>query len=117
MKKLLRGLTGRCPDCGSGGLFRRYFSMVEECPRCQLHFERDEGYWVGAMIVNTAFAILVFLAIVVGGLAITWPEVPWDTILVASIASMIVVPVALYPISKTVWVAMDLLVRPRSRGR
>ena len=116
MKKLLRGLGGRCPDCGSGGLFRRYFSMVEDCPRCDLHFERDEGYWVGAMIVNTAFAILVFLAIVVGGAAFTWPDVPWTALTIASIAAMVVVPVAFYPVSKTVWVAMDLMVRPRDRS-
>lgn len=90
--------------------------MVESCPRCGLRFERDEGYWVGAMIVNTAFAIVVFLAIVVGGAAVTWPEVPWSTLLFLSIAAMLVVPVALYPVSKTVWVAMDLMVRPREEG-
>ena len=73
MKKLQRGFRGRCPSCGSGGLFRGYFAMVADCPGCELHFERDEGYWVGAMIVNTAFAIVVFLAIVVGGAASTWP--------------------------------------------
>ena len=89
--------------------------MVDSCPRCSLLFERDEGYWVGAMIVNTAFAIAAFLAIVVGGAAFTWPSVPWNTLLIASIVATLVVPVALYPISKTVWLAMDLLVRPRER--
>ena len=115
MRKLLRGLAGRCPDCGSGGLFTRYFTMAEDCPRCELHFERDEGYWVGAMIANTAFAIVAFLLIVVGGAVLTWPDVPWNTLLIASIAATLLVPIALYPISKTVWVAMDLLVRPSGR--
>ena len=64
MRKLLRGFSRHCPDCGSGRLFTRYFTMVDDCPQCELHFERDEGYWVGAMIVNTAFAILFFLGIV-----------------------------------------------------
>lgn len=114
MRMLVRGFSRRCPDCGSGSLFDRYFSMVDRCPRCDVSFERDEGYWVGAMIVNTAFAILVFLAIVVGGIAISWPDVPWNTLLIASISSMIIVPIALYPTSKTVWVALDLMVRPRS---
>lgn len=89
--------------------------MAEQCPDCRLHFERDEGYWVGAMIVNTAFAIVVFLAIVVGGAAVTWPDVPWNLLLISSIAATIIVPIALYPISKTVWVAMDLMVRPSGR--
>lgn len=115
MRTLGRGLLARCPRCGSGGLFQRYFTMVDRCPRCGHEFERDEGYWVGAMIVNTAFAILMFLAIVVGGVLVTWPSVPWNVLLVASVIAMAVIPVALYPVSKTVWVALDLLVRPPDR--
>ena len=37
------GTTRRCPRCGSGHLFRRYFTMVDDCPRCGLHFEREQG--------------------------------------------------------------------------
>lgn len=115
MRTLLRGFARRCPECGSGGLFRRYFTMLEHCPRCGFRFERDEGYWVGAMIVNTAFAIAAFAVIVVGGALLTWPEVPWNTLLITSIAAMTLIPVILYPVSKTVWLAMDLLVRPAGR--
>ncbi len=27
--------------------------MTGECPRCGLKFEREEGYWLGAIIINT----------------------------------------------------------------
>ena len=46
------GMTLRCARCGSGHLFRRYFSMVPDCPRCGLHFEREQGYWTGALAFN-----------------------------------------------------------------
>jgi uncharacterized protein (DUF983 family) len=31
---LLRGLTGRCPNCGRGHMFGRYLKVVESCPVC-----------------------------------------------------------------------------------
>ena len=48
------GLTRRCPRCGSGRLFRRWFHIERACPRCGLVFEREPGYWIGAMAINIA---------------------------------------------------------------
>lgn len=31
---LRRGLLGRCPNCGSGRLFRAYLKVEEHCPTC-----------------------------------------------------------------------------------
>ena len=42
-KILWWGATQRCARCGSGHLFRHYFTMVDDCPRCGLHFEREHG--------------------------------------------------------------------------
>jgi len=86
--------------------------MTPECPRCGLHFERDPGYWVGAMIVNTAVTIGVFLVTFVGVMAITWPAVPWQATLIGTMVLNLVVPVVFYPWSKTLFVALDLAVRP-----
>ena len=86
--------------------------MTEHCPSCGLYFERESGYWIGAMIVATAFTLVGFLAVFVGGIAMTWPAVPWNLLLLATIAVAAIVPISLYPIARTLWVAMDLSVRP-----
>ena len=31
----LRGLKGKCPRCGEGGLFRKFLKPVDTCPACQ----------------------------------------------------------------------------------
>jgi uncharacterized protein (DUF983 family) len=105
---ILRGLTGRCPRCGSGGLFRSWTALVECCPRCGLSFEHEEGYWVGAMTVNVMVALV--LGAVGLGLAVvlTWPDIPTVPIVAAGVVAMILVPVLFYPLSKTVWVTLDL---------
>ena len=70
------GFTKRCPRCGSGHLFRKWFNIVDECPRCGLHFDREPGYWTGALAINVGVTSAVFVLFFVVALAITIPEVP-----------------------------------------
>lgn len=105
---LLNGARRRCPLCGSGGLFRGWFTMVDRCPGCGHGFEREEGYWLGAMVFNLAVTEGVFGLLFVGGMVLTWPDVPWTGLLVAALIVNAVVPVAFYPVSKTLWAAADL---------
>ena len=104
---LRRGATRRCARCGSGHLFHRYFTMVDECPRCGLHFEREEGYWAGALAINIGVAGAVFIVTFGVALALTVPDVPVAPLLAILIPLMILVPLLGYPFSKTVWVAVD----------
>jgi uncharacterized protein (DUF983 family) len=104
---LWRGLRRKCPRCGEGGLFHRWFTMVPDCPRCELHFEREPGYWVGAVAMNTAVVGFFFVVILIAFSIATVPDIPWVTILVAEVPLMLLGPIALYPYSKTLWVAID----------
>jgi uncharacterized protein (DUF983 family) len=101
------GCTRRCPRCGAGDLFRRWFTLVPDCPRCRLHFEREPGYWTGALAVNITIAGAVFLLVFVPWTALTVPDVPVAAILAVLVPLMILVPVAAYPWSKTVWMAFE----------
>jgi uncharacterized protein (DUF983 family) len=109
VRALWRGVRRRCPRCGQGRLFRGYFTLVPRCPGCGLRFEREEGYWVGAMIVNIAVAELAFGVILVGGILLWWPNVPWGVLTIVGVAVNAIVPVLFYPWSKTIWMAVDVL--------
>ena len=41
----------------------------------------------------------------VGGMVVTWPDVPWTGLLVAVIGVTVIVPIVFHPISRMVWVA------------
>src|SRR5205823_7139395 len=69
------GCTKRCARCGSGHLFRRWFTMVDDCPRCGLHFEREQGYWAGALAINIGIAGATFVLAFAIGLALTAPHI------------------------------------------
>src|SRR5436305_13601199 len=45
-------LRQRCPRCHKGRLFRGWFAMNDPCPVCGLIFQREEGYFLGAMYVS-----------------------------------------------------------------
>lgn len=108
-RAVLRGLLKRCPRCGEAKIFRRWFTLVARCPRCGLVFEREEGYWTGAMAINIGVTELVFVIALVAGLVLTWPAPPVAWLLAITIALNALFPVLFYPFSKTIWISIDLL--------
>src|SRR5262245_61078420 len=104
---MARGATRRCARCGRGHLFKHWMTMVTDCPRCGLHFEREQGYWAGALAINIGIAGAVFVLAFAIGLAVTAPDIPVVPLLAVLIPLMIIVPTVAYPFSKTIWVAVD----------
>ena len=104
---LARGATKRCARCGSGHLFRKWVSMVPDCPRCGLHFEREPGYWAGALAINIILVGGLFTIVFVIMLVLTVPDIPVVPILAILVPIMVIGPIVAYPFSKTMWVAID----------
>ena len=109
---LYRGLRGACPHCGARGIFAGVNDLKDHCPNCRFSYVREEGYWLGAMIVIMALVIIIFGSWTVGGLLLTWPDVPWTMLTVVGVGLNIVVPFALYGWSKTIWVGLDMTFNP-----
>ena len=110
MVALLRGLLRRCPRCGQGKLFKRWFTFPKTCPRCGLRFEREEGAFLGSLTINYGVTGLAFFALLVGWLAATGGRVRWLPLILASIGVVTVVPLLFYPFAKTLWAALDFLI-------
>lgn len=102
-----RGLRRRCPRCG-GKAFESWFRIRDHCDHCGLEFEREPGYWVGAVIINTTVTFATFIGMFLLLVAGTWPDVPWGTVMGVTIVANAVIPVAFYPISMTVWLALEM---------
>lgn len=103
-----RAVRRRCPVCGAKGIFSGWFTLRNRCPECNFSFEREEGYWVGAMIANIAAAEGLFGLLFIGGILVTYPDVPWTGLGIAGAAVMILLPIVFYPFSKTLWLWVDL---------
>jgi uncharacterized protein (DUF983 family) len=107
---LLRGLRKRCPRCAERETFAGWFRMRPACPRCGLRFEREEGGFLGAMTLNYAMAIGIWLVVLGIGVAVTVPDVPVPPLLALSAVVLIGVPLWFYPRSRMTWAAVEFLV-------
>jgi uncharacterized protein (DUF983 family) len=107
-----RGWTKSCPKCGNRGIFQRWFTLRHSCPSCGFVFEREEGYWTGAMGANIIATELVFVAGLITALVITWPSPPLRELIIGAVLFNIVFPMFFYPFSKTIWMGFDLAFHP-----
>ncbi|HET7469558.1 MAG TPA: DUF983 domain-containing protein [Gemmatimonadales bacterium] len=108
-----RALRLRCPNCGQSHLFTSWLRMRERCPVCGLKTERgDEGYQVGSYMFNIVASELLFAALFIATIALTWPTPPWTLLEYGGIGLMILAPFVFFPFSKTVFLAFDLIFRP-----
>ena len=67
----------------------------------------EQGYWLGSMMVNTGLTQGFFIAFLVVGMIITWPDVPWTALLVGGIALTLLAPIFFHPFTRTLWVAAE----------
>ena len=108
-----RALRRRCPLCGGSDLFTGWIEPKDACPRCQLKLNRGEGdFFLGAYTLNFIAAELLLGLFLLLGVMLSWPDVPWDLLLWVGAPLMVLGPVLFYPVSRTLWLAVDLAMRP-----
>jgi uncharacterized protein (DUF983 family) len=110
---LARGLTRRCPWCGDRrAYFTGWFRKQERCRACAMPWRRgDVGFELGAATMNT---IITFAIVIVGvaiGVISTAPDVAVVPIVGFLVVACIVVPIVIYPMTYTLWQALDIAVR------
>jgi uncharacterized protein (DUF983 family) len=96
---LMHALRKRCPRCGRGELFARWYTLHERCDACDLVFEASEGSTWAFMYVTTAaitgLIIVAMLLIHAGG---NW------------VWRLLVLPVALVAITGTLPIRKSLAI-------
>ena len=106
---LWRGLRLRCPRCGVGKLFRRGYQMYESCGACGWVFEREEGYWTGAIAVNLVVTEALIFGVIFPLLIL---QVSVVLTLIVGALLAILTPLLFYRHSKSLWMTMDFFLHP-----
>jgi uncharacterized protein (DUF983 family) len=110
---LLSGLFLRCPYCGKGKLFRRFYTMYDRCPVCGWRFEREEGYWTGAIALNlvvTELLIAVVTVPLVIWLAVSGLSV-WPLVIIG-VPMCVILPLLFFRHAKSFWMSLDFMIHP-----
>jgi uncharacterized protein (DUF983 family) len=103
---LMALLRQRCPRCRQGRVFRASLTMNPSCPVCGLSFEREEGYFLGAMYVSYGLSVCFLgLGTLVGALVL--PE--WNLSLVCLLVTILYLPLVplVFRYSRVIWIYFD----------
>ena len=95
-----------------------WFKMHDACPNCGHCLNREEGFWLGAFVVNFAvmeagMALLFALYIVMEAQNRHPSTTRW---IIVGLIEAVLAPVLFYPFSKTIWTAVDLAMAPLEPG-
>lgn len=113
IKALGRALRLRCPVCGTAPVMQSWLRARTHCSSCHFRFNRSEsGYEVGSLAVNTSLTLVLLTLGIAGAVALGWPEPNWNAITIGMVVSALALPVAIFPFSKTLYLALDVSFRP-----
>jgi hypothetical protein len=87
--------------------------MNTACPVCGLVFDREPGYFAGAMVVSYALAVPILGAIVIG--LITLGGLDAVVALIVGNTSYLVLVPFIFRYSRVVWLHLDWLIDPGER--
>ena len=109
---LSRSLRLRCPACGGDRLFESLFRMRSQCSKCSLPFDREPGFYLGAIYFNyglTALTVAIFYPVVTfTGL------MDRQVALAIGLAFALLFPIWFFRYARSLWLGFDQLFDPHS---
>ncbi|MGH9905265.1 MAG: DUF983 domain-containing protein [Pyrinomonadaceae bacterium] len=94
----------RCPACGKSSIARAPFRIADSCPSCGVVFKREEGFFVGAILINVVATEAAILFVYLVSIQVTDG---YQTILAVLFVVALVFPVAFYHHSWSIWLSLD----------
>ena len=115
-RTLARGARLCCPVCGRAPVFQSPFRVRPHCPACGALFQREEGFFVGAIMVNvvTTEAAVMLTA---GLWLLSSADSGGATLLTLLFAVALLFPVAFYHHAWSLWLAGDHIVEGLPRRK
>jgi uncharacterized protein (DUF983 family) len=107
-------LLALCPRCRTGKIFRRsvwlFPGMHERCPECGLKFEREDGYFLGAMYISYGLGLGAITALS----ALVWDVTKWHLMKSVWVGIVLFLPLApvLTWMARVLWIYLDQGIDP-----
>lgn len=101
-------LRQRCPVCLEGPMYSGLVTMNERCPRCGHVFERETGFFQGAMYVSWVTSVGLFATFALLALFLLAPRIGlFAAMAVAVLVYMPCVPM-LFRYSRVIWAHINI---------
>lgn len=94
-----------CAKCHKGKIFNAFLTMNQDCPSCGHHFEREEGFFMGSIILSYFASTLSILPIMLLAL-FKYDADLIASLVVSSVVALITFP-PIYRFSKIAWIHIE----------
>ena len=109
--RLIAILLMRCPRCCRGGVYHGFLGTRKNCPVCDLVFEREPGYFTGAMYASYLLGIF---ATMPAWLTLLLTGQTYALILSVSVAEIVILMPVFFHYSRVIWLHLDYLLNPKT---
>jgi uncharacterized protein (DUF983 family) len=111
LRMVLRGVFRRCAWCGGkGAFFTSWYKKGDRCTTCNLSWERGyEGFELGAATMGI---FMTFGSIIMWMIISVLASVELVPLLMVAGVLAVAIPILGYPVTYTIWAALDLTFRP-----
>ena len=109
-------LRARCPRCRVGPIFARgrfpgFGVLHPMCPECGLLYQREQGYFLGAMYISSLIVTaLIFVFLLLLWAVTSWS---WDTLLLGSLGLVVLTAPLVMTVARVLWLHFDQYFDPR----
>jgi len=108
-------LAGKCPRCHRGAIFQPLLkaplTMNPSCTDCGLVFEREAGYFLGAMYISYTMGVI--LVVPVALLLLLVLHVGLVAVILIALIQTILTMVGSFRYSRILWLYLDQVIDPR----
>ena len=108
VKTIGRALRLRCPACGNASIIQKPFHIKHHCDRCRSLFKREEGFFVGAILMNVVVSELIILVVCFFALLLLGAD--YDDVLKVLFVVAVLFPLLFFHHSWSLWLAFDYLI-------
>jgi len=115
VKTIGRAFRLRCPACGNSSIIQKPFHIKHHCDRCRSLFKREEGFFVGAILMNVVVSELIILVVCFFALLLLGAD--YDDVLKVLFVVAVLFPVLFFHHSWSLWLAFDYLIESLPKYR
>jgi uncharacterized protein (DUF983 family) len=113
-RRLSAVLRQRCPVCLEGPMFSGLITMYDRCPHCGHQFERETGFFQGAMYVSWVSSVGLFATLALLASTLLAPHIGVFAALTTAVVVYLPTVPMLFRYSRVIWAHLNIgtLVQP-----
>jgi uncharacterized protein (DUF983 family) len=117
-------IGGKCPRCQNGNLFEsqnsykygKMTTMNTHCSNCGLKFDREPGYFFGAMYVSYAMNIAFFVMALIAFYLFFDEKISGLVYMLGYVLITVLLFPIIYRLSRSIWINIMVKYQPNARG-